>query len=184
MTATLRVTRQVAEVLAAGTPQLHVTRQVVEVLGQPFSGSVWTGTATDTLSFGEVATTFVGVVYHAVDTLTLTQSAVAVRKRLVQPVADNLLFNQLATVVFEDFNPAVGDTLSFGETVVCVHRNLNPKAADNLVLNDYATVAKASRFPRVQDTLAFVEAAVGTTLPSTNFPVSAATPCRLCNGRQ
>ena len=170
----MRVTRQIVEALVNATPEVRATRQIVEVLSAIAEGSVLYALATDALSFSDVARIAANTLTPAAaDTLTLTQNATVVRKRLVQSVADNLRFTQLATVVFEDFNPAVGDTLSFGEMVVCVHRNLNPKAADNLVLNDYATVATASRFPRVQDTLAFVEAAVGTTLPSMNFPVSA-----------
>ena len=173
MTANLRVTRQIVEVLAVGTPDLRITRQIVEVLTAVSGGRVLSALATDALSFSDSATTLAHVVNHAADTLTLTQMATAIRNRLLQPVADTLLFNQVATVVHENFNPAVVDTISFGDGAVCVHRNLSPKAIDSVTLTDFSGVTKASYFPQVQDSLTFADAANGTTLPSVITAVSA-----------
>ena len=187
MTAYLRVTRQIVEVLATGTPDLRVTRQIVEVLaappqpqirvtrqiveaiGSPYTGGEIDVSAADALSLTQTAIASVGGLQQAADTLSMTQTVSVVHKRLLQPVADLLTLNQSLSTVFKLLNQPCLDTLSLGDTVTCLFRNLNPSVADTLAFTDTVGLAEASRYPSVADALSFTgtaTVAVASLLPA------------------
>jgi hypothetical protein len=123
MASTLRVSRQIVEVLATGNGKLRVSRQAVEVL---------TTATAPTGQEHDVA---------ASDALVLNQAAGVVVGDLNPCVTDVLTLISTAGVVFENLHPNVADTLALAQAAVSVvQRSSVFSASSRLWLADAVTV--------------------------------------------
>ena len=139
MASTLRVSRQIVEVLATGNGKLRVSRQAVEVL---------TATSVPTGQEHDVA---------ASDALALNQAAGAVVRNLHPSATDTLTLSSTAGVVFNNLHPSLADTLALSQTAVAVVQRGSVFSASSRLWLAHAAKVVAPRSLDVQDALDTVQ---------------------------
>ena len=139
MASTLRVSRQIVEVLATGNGKLRVSRQAVEVL---------TATSVPTGQEHDVA---------ASDALALNQAAGVVVRNLHPSATDTLTLSSTAGVVFNNLHPSLADTLALSQTAVAVVQRGSVFSASSRLWLAHAAKVVAPRSLDVQDALDTVQ---------------------------